>query len=264
MRRLSNSRDNLPDDQALQGFDSVTLEGDLLSPSLDAIGSLRPFGRDGPEQRLGTPLGAGTGGGSELERAAALAASGRRLDAMALLRQLIEAEPTAVQARVSLAELHGSAGDWDEAIDQLTQALDWSAAKAPILVLRGAFHAQIKQSKDAERDFREAIVQDPSYWLAYRYLGVNRLRTGASREAIAVLREANSLAPQDAESALFLGEALLAHGEIDEGQRVLSQAVLLGPRDPRGYLLLGRLLDRLGQTDEAMVMHRKAREVPTA
>ncbi len=264
MRRLSNSRDNLPDDQALQCFDSLAQEGDLLTPSLDAIGSLRPFGRDVPEQRLGTMLTPGTFGGSELERAAALAASGRRLDAIALLRQVIEEQPKAVDARVSLAELHGSAGDWDEAIDQLSQALESGAAKAPILVLRGAFHAQANQSKDAERDFRAAIDRDPSYWLAYRYLGVTRLRKGASREAIAVLREAHSLAPQDAESALFLGEALLAQGELDEGQQVLSMAVELGPRDPRGYLLLGRLLDRLGRTDEAMVMHRNAREVTTA
>ena len=119
MRRLSNSRDNLPHDETLQGFDSLAQEGDLLTPSLDAIGSLRPFGRDVPEQRLGTILTAGSADGTELARAAALAASGRRLDAMALLRQLIGERPKAVDAMVSLAELHGLAGDWDEAIEQL-------------------------------------------------------------------------------------------------------------------------------------------------
>ncbi len=264
MRRLSNSRDNLPDDGALQGFDSLASEGDLLTPPPDAIGSLRPFGRDLPEQRLGTILVPdGSAGGPELERAAALAVSGRRLDAIALLRQVIEEQPTAVEARISLAQLHGSVGDFEEAIDELTQALDRGAAMAPTLVLRGAFHAQAHQGTDAERDFRAAIKKDPSYWPAYRYLGATRLRKGAVREAVAVLREAHSLAPQDAESALFLGEALVAQGELDEGRTILSAAVELGPRDPRGYLLLGRLLDRLGRTDEAMAMHRKAREVTT-
>lgn len=264
MRRLSNSRDNLPDDGALQGFDSLAQEGDLLTPPPDAIGSLRPFGRDVPEQRLGSILvPGGPTGGPELARAAALAASGRRLDAIALLRQVIEEQPKGVEARISLAELYGSSGDLEEAIRELTHALDRGAEKAPTLVLRGAFHAQAQQGKDAEQDFREAIKQDPSYWPAYRYLGVTRLRKGAGREAIAVLREAHSLAPQDPESALFLGEALLAQGELDEGRQVLSVAVELGPRDPRGYLLLGRLLDRLGRTEEAMAMHRKAREVTT-
>ncbi|MSR03627.1 MAG: tetratricopeptide repeat protein [Gemmatimonadetes bacterium] len=265
MRRLTNSRDNLPDDQALLGSDPLTQEGDLLTPSLDAIGSLRPFGRDVPEQRLGTILTPdAAAGASALRRSATLAGAGRRLDAIALLRQVIEEGPDAVEARVALAELHGSASDWEAALAELTLALDGGATAAPTLVLRGAFHAQAGQTREAERDFREAVKQDPSYWLAYRYLGSTRLRNGASREAIEVLREAHSLAPQDAESALLLGEALLAHGELVEGHRVLLLAIELGPRDPRGFLVLGRLLDRLGRTDEAMAMHRKAREVTPA
>ncbi len=263
MRRLINSRDNLPDEGALEGFPTLALEGDLPSASLDAIGSLRPFGRDITEQRVAAVPASGPASPGELVRAAALAASGRRLDAIALLRQVIAADPKATEARISLANLHGTAGDWDLAIDQLSEALARGAAKAPTLVLRGAFHAQANQADAAERDFREAVQQDPSYWPAYRYLGVTRLRQGAGREAIRILRDARSMAPQDPECALFLGEALLAQGELDEGHQVLSAALDLDPRDPRAYLLLGRLLDRLGRTDEAMVMHRKAHDGTT-
>ncbi len=265
MRRLTNSRDNLPDDQALLGPDPLTQEGNLLTPSLDAIGSLRPFGRDVPEQRLGPILHPDSAAeASALSRAANLAAAGRRLDAIALLRQVIEDGPDPVEARVALAELHGSAGDWEAGLGELTEALKGGAAVAPTLVLRGAFHAQAGQTREAERDFRDAMKQDPTYWLAYRYLGLTRLRKGAGRDAVEVLREAHSLAPQDPESALLLGEALLAQGELAEGHGVLLLAIELGPRDPRGYLVLGRLLDRLGRTDEAMAMHRKAREVTPA
>ena len=151
MRRLSNSRDNLPDDGALQGFDSLVAEGDLLTPPPDAIGSLRPFGGDLPEQRLGTILVPdGSAGGPELERAAALAVSGRRLDAIALLRQVIEEQPTAVEARISLAQLHGSVGDFEEAIDELTRR--WIGVPRSLRPWSSVAHSMHKPTREPTRN----------------------------------------------------------------------------------------------------------------
>jgi len=263
MRRLTNSRSAHPDASSLEGFDPISLEGDLAAPAPDAIGSLRPFGRDIPEQRLvpaATPV---AGDDEELIRIRALAERGRRLDAILALRKLLDADPARIGPRVELARQLADASEWEEAIEQLTLAIERAAEPAPILVRRGALYAQQGQPKEAERDFRDATRRDPSHWPAFRYLGITRLRLGAAGEAIGVLREALSLAPQDPESVLYLGEALLTQGQLDEAHETLERAVAMLPTDPRGYTLLGRLFDRLGMTDEAMGMHRKAREVAT-
>jgi Flp pilus assembly protein TadD len=151
-------------------------------------------------------------------------------------------------------------GETEEAAEALSGAIAVAADPVPLLVRRGALVAHLGRSREAEQDFRAAVRGNASYWLAYRYLGISRLRAGAGPEAVTVLREAHTLAPQDPETVLYLGEALLSQGEFDEAHARLGQAVTMLPADPRGYTLLGRLFDRLGRKDEAIAMHRRATE----
>jgi Flp pilus assembly protein TadD len=264
MRRIANSRAGLPDPADFEGFVPTSLEGDPTEPGPDAIASLRPFGRDIPDQRLPAAVNDGSPDDREPARARALAGRGRRLDAIIVLREFLRERPRLVEPRLSLAELLAEGGDHDGAIDELSTALGVAADGAPVLVRRGALYARMGQPKDAERDFREAIKRDPKHWPAYRYLGVTRLRLGRPEDAEAALREAITLAPQDPETVLYLGETLLSQGRLEAAFDELRRAVELAPSDPRGFTLLGRLFDRLGRTDEAMAMHRKATEVTTA
>ncbi|MHB1328239.1 MAG: tetratricopeptide repeat protein [Gemmatimonadales bacterium] len=262
MGRLHNSRNGEADPCLLEGFVPLDQDGDLPAPLSDAVVALRPFGRDVPEQRLPTvsnpdlPLQDGI-----VERARDLGRRGRRLDAIAALQQFVAAKPDTVGPRLALAELLAEAGDVDLALEQFGELLALTHQAAPILVRRGALHAQSGRPQAAEADFREAIRNDVSHWPAYRYLGATRLRLGGVAEAIGVLREARSLAPRDPECALYLAEALLTNGDLAEAEEQLQWAVEVAPTDPRGFTLLGRLHDRLGQQEIAMTMHRKAREV---
>ncbi len=262
MGRLHNSRNGEADPGVLEGFDPLDQEGDLPAAPIDSIAAIRPFGRDIPEQRLPTisnpdlPLE-----DQVVERARDLGRRGRRLDAIAALEQFVAAKPDTIEPRLALAELLAEAGEVDLALEQLGELLGLTRKAAPILVRRGALHAQSGRPQAAEADFREAIRNDASHWPAYRYLGATRLRLGGVAEAILVLREARSLAPRDSECALYLAEALLTNGELAEAEELLEWAVEVHPADPRGFTLLGRLHDRLGQQEIAMTMHRKAREV---
>lgn len=265
MHRFHNSRASHAESRNLEGFtDFTTLEGDAVTAGPDAIASLRPFGRDVPEQQVveardpnAEPIG-------PVERAIALARRGRRLDAIIVLRDLVRDGPTATEPRLALAALLEESGELEEAVVELGTALTHGAARAPTLARRGAVHARLGQAKSAEQDFREAIRSDATYWIAYRYLGNTQLRLGRAEEAAATLRDALTLAPQDPETVLFLGEALLKAGQLEAAFGELKRAVDLAPGDPRGYTQLGRLFDRLGRSEDAMAMHRKAREVTTA
>ena len=264
MRRLHNSRASHAEPRNLEGFTDFTLEGDWDTEGPDAIAALRPFGRDIPEQQIPEAASASADPPSQLDRALALAARGRRLDAIIVLRDLVLQAPRATDIRLALAQLLAESGEPEEALAELGTALGHAGDRAPTLVRRGALYASLGQPKEAEQDFREAIRSDANYWTAYRYLGNTQLRLGRAEEATATLRDALNLAPQDPEAVLYLGEALLTVGRMEEAFGELKRAVDLAPSDPRGYTQLGRLFDRLGRTEEAMAMHRKAREVTTA
>src|SRR5437660_11160279 len=94
MRRLRNSRAPEPDELAIEGFDRLELEGDASGPVSDESVWLRPFGADLPG-----PLLTGTATANEPEalsvprQARELAALGRRLDAVLLLRRYLDDAP---------------------------------------------------------------------------------------------------------------------------------------------------------------------------
>jgi tetratricopeptide (TPR) repeat protein len=264
VRRLSTSRHDSLDWPMLEGFDQPTLEGDRVGLAPDGITALRPFGRDFPEPALGLDRNSDLPADQwVVARAALLGRSGRRLEAVQLLRHFLVDSPQSEAPRLLLVDLL-EPEDPDGAANEISKAVEASPTPAIHLARRGSLYARLGQAALAERDFREAIRRDPSYGLAYRYLGIARLRLGRPGEAVGILREALERAPDEPEATLHLGEALAASGEAEEALGILQRAAALCPADPRSYTLLGRLLDRLGRTDEAMEMHRKAREVATA
>ncbi len=261
MRRLRNHRAPDPDPIAAEGFDRSELEGDAIGPVADEIPWLRPFGADIPGPVL---WDSGTEDEPEaaraLREARALAALGRRLDAVLLLRRTQAEHPLDPESGVLLAHLLEQGGDAEGALAELSAAIATAADPLPILVKRGELLARVGQPAEAERDLRDAVRQRPTFAGAHFHLGVTLLRRGRASEAADALREALRLAPDDPEGHYHLGEALEAKGELAAALDTLERAARLLPGDGRAFKLMGRLLDRLGRTDEAMVMHRRARE----
>jgi tetratricopeptide (TPR) repeat protein len=261
MRRLRNSRAPEPDEAALEGFDRTDLEGDAVGPVVDELAWLRPFGTDLPGHTL-----PGSAAQNEPEshrvprRARELVISGRRLDALLLLRRYLDEARNDAVVRTLLAELLDEGGDPQAALDELSIALTHAAEPVPVLVYRGAILARRGRTAEAEHDLRDAIRRNPAHAPAHFHLGLALLRRGRGGEATAALRESLRHAPDDPDSTYYLGEALEAQGDLSGALAALERAAALAPDHPRTYKLMGRVFDRLGKTDQAMAMHKKARE----
>jgi len=261
MRRLRNSRAPEPDERAIEGFDRMELEGDAIGPVADEISWLRPFGWDIPGPLLAAP---GTDAEPEAigvpRQARELAALGRRLDAVLLLRSYLDDSPHDAAVRGILAELLDQGGEAEAALAEYGLALADAADPVGLLVRRGDLLARNGCSGEAEQDLREAIRRRSAYAPAHFHLGVTLLRRGRAADAADAFREALQCAPDDPETTYYLGEALQTQGDLAAALLTLERAAALAPTNPRSYKLMGRLLDRMGRTEDAMAMHKKARE----
>jgi tetratricopeptide (TPR) repeat protein len=91
-------------------------------------------------------------------------------------------------------------------------------------------------------------------------LGFALWRKGLAADAAVHLRQAATLAPEQASTHYYPGEALNQAGDHAGALAALERAAALEPTYPKPFQLMGRVLDRQGRPEEAMQMYRRARE----
>lgn len=141
--------------------------------------------------------------------------------AISRLRRVIELDPNMMRAYNNLGLCYDSLGQFDEAIQNFTRAIELN-------------HRQ----------------KQPSAWpplnLAVSLVTLNRLD-----EAIARLHEALSYNPRFAQAHYQLGLVLEKQRKFEEAIAPLQRAIELDPLYPEPHYTLGRIYQRLGKREEA-------------
>jgi len=161
--------------------------------------------------------------------------------AVAELREVIRVHPNDAEAWALLAEFNVAEGNQKEAVEDLRK---WAALPASI---EGRFYQVITRGRDLTPDAANAR------------LGEVLLRAGQPSEAVAAIRRAISLQPDNAGYLQLLGEALEAGGNsdqsvIDELQRLVAQQ----QQNAAAAQLLARTQARAGRVDDAAKTIRTA------
>src|SRR5262249_59158901 len=101
---------------------------------------------------------------------------------------------------------------------------------------------------------------DPKLPAVHGVLGTMLRTVGRTEEAIAVLREAVAVNPEDAAACLNLGACLCEapSGNAAEGVSFLQRAAALAPQNVQAHILLCRMLLETGRREEALAAYRTA------
>jgi Flp pilus assembly protein TadD len=95
---------------------------------------------------------------------------------------------------------------------------------------------------------KEAPEKNPGPFINLASLLLDQNR---SEEAIAFLRQAIELAPQDSKSHELLGKAFARLEQFPQAQAELEKAVTLAPENPNLPCMLGPVYRKQGQTEKA-------------
>ena len=114
---------------------------------------------------------------------------------------------------------------------------------------------------DAEKLYRQILVQHPDCPDALHLLGVLCAQRGRKPEAIEFIRKAIGLHPNVAGFYVNLGNVLLAGGNAEEAARAYSEAVRLNPNDSESYINLGISLEMIHRVDDAARALEQARKI---
>ncbi|PYS96481.1 MAG: hypothetical protein DMF65_12970, partial [Acidobacteria bacterium] len=161
--------------------------------------------------------------------------------AVAELREMIRVHPNDAEGWALLAEFNVAAGREKEAVEDLRK---WATLPASI---EGRFYQLITGGRDLTPDAANAR------------LGEVLLRAGDTAEAVAAIRRAVSIEPDNARYLQLLGEALEANGSADQSvieelRRIAAQQ----PQNTNAVQMLARAQARSGRTDDAVGTLRAA------
>jgi predicted O-linked N-acetylglucosamine transferase (SPINDLY family) len=184
--------------------------------------------------------------------------SGRRAEAEAICRQILDPYPRHAPALHLLGILSGEAGRPDVAIELIGSALGAAPGVAVYHQDLGESYRRLGQWDKAIASLRRAIELSPGLTLAHKNLGRCLEAQGRLEEAVTAYRRAMKLAREDPEIHNLLGAALSRQGKRIEAIAAYRCAIKLNPDYAEAYTNLGNVLSSKGQTDEAIAAHQRA------
>jgi tetratricopeptide (TPR) repeat protein len=183
---------------------------------------------------------------------------GRVMEAEAVCRQILQAQPNLPEAEHLLGVIAHQNGKLGEAIEHVQRA----AKLAPHVAL---YHANLGEMlriagrpRLAVASARRAIELEPRMAMALSNLGVALFELKDYEEAARAQRKAIAANPNFAEAHCNLGNALQAMRQRDEAVVSYRRAIELKPDYADGWANLGTTLHHNGHFEEAIAVLRRA------
>jgi tetratricopeptide (TPR) repeat protein len=155
--------------------------------------------------------------------------------AVAELREMLRVHPNDAEAYALLAEFYVATGREKEAVEALSK---WATLPAS---MEGRFYQVVTQGRELSPDAANAR------------LGEVLLGAGQTAEAVAAIRRAMAIEPDNPRYLQLLGEAFEAGGSADPGViNELKRIVAANPSNVGAAQTLARAQARTGKVDEAV------------
>lgn len=175
-----------------------------------------------------------------LLRAGLALGADRVADAIGLLKQATELDPTMVRPLLALGNIYFAQQELKQAAEWYERALKVAPSSADVRVARGHFLFATGTPEEGRREFQKAVElsQDQEHVrlvLADRYVALGR-RDGAERELSSLVADMNSHKARKA-----LAELKLSAGQVTETKPLVSAILEADEHDPVGIYLKGRI-----------------------
>ena len=269
---------NMPDDpRALQIKGISLFQNDRFREALETLELPALLSRDTVESRwmriqccheqaltfremeeLNALLGiAPTHEAARLLRAELLEKLGHYDDAIADLSVALQQNPANLTALTNRALLSQRRGHSAEAVDDFTKAIEFSANNAELYYRRGIARHQTGQSDDALKDLDKAIKLDSRLADAWYVIGNIEAGRGRTDVAIAAYAKTIEIRPEHAAAWYNRGNLLFNQSRLQQAVDCWTIAITIQPELFRAYNNRAAAYDRLDRDAEAVADYEK-------
>jgi len=179
----------------------------------------------------------------------------------------IEIAPNSEDAYVAFAEFASAHGNDDYALQVVARGLEHVPQSPPLLFEQGILSALKGDRTHAENSFVQANRLKPAWNLPLLALGVTQLESGDAVQAAAIFQKACAADPRDSRAQYLYATALSRESGANPAQArataiaALRQAIQINPDDARSHTLLGQLYLQTGKADSAALEWQAALKI---
>ena len=188
----------------------------------------------------------------------ALAAAGRRPEAIGEFEEVLRLLPDDVAAHVALGNLLSEAGRPAEGLEHLATALRLRPDDPEAHQNRGAVLDRMGQTEAAVREYELALRLKPRFPEAHNDLSDALRRLGRTPAAIQEAETALALRPAYAEARYNLANALAQVGRLPEAEACFAEGAALKPNDAAALHAWGNVLAGAGHVPESLAAYQAA------
>ncbi len=189
--------------------------------------------------------------GVKLALANQFADEGKADEAIRMAKSLLKGTGEDRETYLMLFQIYSRLRRWPDAEDAIAQADKVSARpeeKAYMQFLLGSIYERQKKFDQAEQMFRQVLQQDPNNGMTLNYLGYMLADHNSHlEEALALIKKALALEPQNAAYLDSLGWAYFRLGNFDQAEENLRKAADKTPNDATVQDHLGELYAKTGR-----------------
>ena len=187
--------------------------------------------------------------------------AGRLVDAAALYRSILDAEPKHADATHLLGVIAFQQGRLDEAEAMVRHAIEIDGGGALYHANLGRVCKAAGRPEQAAAALRRALELEPDNAQALSDLGGILADRGAWEDAVACWRRALDLEPNLAEAHYNIGLAMRDEGRMEDAAASFQRAAEANPAFANAHLALGLALQDQDRLDEAAACYRRAIEI---
>ncbi|MBI3252345.1 MAG: tetratricopeptide repeat protein [Candidatus Omnitrophica bacterium] len=171
-----------------------------------------------------------------------------------LYEETLDAEPSRVEARLSLAEILSWQGRYDESIAQYQKVLDAEPDNERARQKLAGVYLWAGRLQEAEDAFKNLLKDHPGDAEIRASLGEVLIRRKRYDEAIETLEQGLSVKP-DANLEFLRAEALYFSGKSGPAEEAMRRALEEDPGNSKAKALLAEMAANGGRTEEARALY---------
>ncbi len=169
--------------------------------------------------------------------------------AIALLDELLKADPGNADVRLLKARIFGEIGKTEDAVAELEQVIAVRPNDAAAIYFLGRVYDEQKQNDKAVAQFEKLVAMDVDVIEAYLQLGILYSRDKRYEEAQSVLQKAKAKEADRAEVYLVLGFVYSQQELYDRAAAVFEEGLAIHQDNAPLHFNLGLAYDKLKQFD---------------